>query len=233
MSLKLNITGRNLVEAALNSPYVQVDSITTNEHFFKVMNLKQYQRQCSIHINNKKGLGKSRELIQAVIHYCPYTSYDEDLIASFKTILYLDHLNDPQNIGNALRHALAFDVDAVILPQHKSCPLNDTVARGSVGALFQLPIFYISGVNPFLSKLKKAGFGMIGTALEGAEPFHNDVFWPKSIIAIGSEGSGLRESTIKICDSLVKIEHNPLIQSLNAATTATLLCYERSKLRSK
>ena len=225
--IKLEISGPNLITSALDSPFVRIESLKTNSFFAQELNLRKYQNQFPIKIHSEQG--KSREKISAKIVYQPYTSYEEDFFAKAQTLLYLDHLSDPQNLGNALRHAQAFEVDAIVLPVHKSCPITETVARTSVGALFQIPLFHVTSVGSFLQQLKKDGFGLIGTALEGAVEFTPEVFWDKSIIAIGSEGSGLRASTIKAADSLVKINHHQSIQSLNAATTATLLCYERYK----
>lgn len=229
MSIRIDIKGPNLLKAALDSPYTQIDSIETNEHFYHELGLKSYKNQSIIKVIKAQKTSKSREILQARVHLSPFYNFDASLVEDKKTILFLDHLSDPQNVGNAIRHAVAFNVDAIVLPQHKSCPINETVARASVGTLFQVPIFYISGIGPFLRSLKESGFGLVGTALEGAVSFDTKHFWPKTIIAIGNEGSGLRPSTIKLCDTLVKIEHSPVVQSMNAATTATLLCYERAK----
>lgn len=225
--IKLEITGPNLIQSALDSPFVQIDSIVTNKYFANELDLRRYKNEFSLKILSQEG--KGREKISAKVVYEPYTQFDEAFFEKAKTLLYLDHLSDPQNLGNALRHAQAFEVDAVLLPVHKACPITETVARASVGALFQIPVFHLTSVGSFLSQLKKEGFGLIGTALEGAVSFSPDLFWDKSIIAIGSEGGGLRPSTIKASDSLVKIDHHQSIQSLNAATTATLICYERFK----
>ena len=229
MSIQIDIKGPNLVKAALESPYTQISSIDTNEYFYNHLHLNKYKNQSIIKVINTQKSSKGREQVQARIHLSPFYSFDDSFIEKKTTLLFLDHLNDPQNVGNAIRHAVAFNIDAIILPQHKSCPINETVARASVGALFQVPLFYISGINPFLKRLKDSGFGLIGAALEKAESFKTEHFWPKTVIAIGNEGSGLRSSTIKLCDTLIKIEHSKAVQSLNAATTATLLCYERTK----
>lgn len=226
--IKLEISGANLISAAMSSPYVQVQSIRTNSYFYEKLNLARWRHKIKVEkLNQTKDHQRGREHVQATIAYNPLTQYDEELFAQSSTVVYLDHLNDPQNLGNALRHALAFEADAVIVPEHKACPLNETVARASVGALFTLPIFCICGTGTFLQRMKKDGYGVIGAALEGQIGLGDDIFWPKSVIAIGSEGSGLRPSTRKLADCLVKIDHSSKIDSLNAATTATLLCYER------
>lgn len=229
MSIKMTLSGPNLIRAALQSPCVRLKEIRTNHYYYEKLSLSQYKQYCPIHLIDKKNHHSGRDQIEATLYFEPYTSFDKEAFSQYKTVLFLDHLSDPQNVGNAIRHSFGFFVDAIVLPVHKSAPINDLVARGSAGALFQIPIYHIQAVGSFLKQAKEAGFGLIGTALEGAEPFTTQHFWAKSLIAIGHEGKGLRESTKKLCDSLVKIEHHRELQSLNAATTATLLCYERYK----
>ena len=184
MTISLEITGPNLVKAAISSPFVQIQSIETNEHFYNVLALEKLQKKNQVKIYKIDHNSKSRDKISAKIHFSPFYNFDEEFFTNKKTILYLDHLSDPQNVGNAIRHAVAFNVDAIILPQHKSCPINETVARASVGTLFQVPMLYISGVNPFLKNLQALGFGLIGTSLENAVSFTPECFWPKTIISV-------------------------------------------------
>jgi tRNA G18 (ribose-2'-O)-methylase SpoU len=100
----------------------------------------------------------------------------------------------------------------------------------STGSLFALPILQVSSLLQCVALLKKQGFGVLGTALtQEAQPFSSEMFWPKSAIIVGAEGSGMKAGLIKACDTLLTIPMAQGVQSLNAATTAAIICYERYK----
>ncbi len=65
-----------------------------------------------------------------------YSSLD-DIINNKEecTVLILDHLEDPHNLGAIVRTAEASGVDGIILPINRSVSVNETVMKTSVGAL--------------------------------------------------------------------------------------------------
>lgn len=233
----LSIYGRHAIEGALRSPFVAIKKIEGTaaalEQLFesfpeaKVMSAQRRPQELP---QDKRHQGLVADVRWGYLG--SLSDWDAQSRAEAHTILVLDHLQDPQNLGNALRHAHAFGVSLVVIPEHSAAPINGTVAMASTGSLFALPILQVSSLLQCVAEFKKEGFGVLGTALsDSAQPFSPDLFWPKSVLIIGSEGPGMKAGLMKSCDTLLTIQMAPGVQSLNAATTAALLCYERYKQR--
>ncbi|MBM4222359.1 MAG: RNA methyltransferase [Gammaproteobacteria bacterium] len=225
------VYGRNLLDCAFKSN-VSIRSIDcTAEVFEKIQHdckrrsIKPAIRPLAWFPSAIKHQGIMFE-VDLIVHR-DFSDLDLD---QMKTVLVLDHLHDPQNVGSALRHAAAFGVDCVVMPLNNSAPLSEAAIQASVGGIFLMPIVQAPSFSQMIDRLAQAGFGIIGTSLaERSESFHPNVFWPKTALVIGHEGSGLSHGIEKKCDHLVKIDIAPQMQSLNAAVTAAILCFERYK----
>jgi 23S rRNA (guanosine2251-2'-O)-methyltransferase len=145
-------------------------------------------------------------------------------------ILVLDCIQDPQNFATLCRTALAFGVDAVILPKDRSVMVTGTVCKASSGAVEHLKIAQVTNLARTLEELKEKGFWIYGTSLTGESVSLNEIDpAPKSAIVLGSEGDGLRSLVAKTCDVLVKIPMKADFDSLNVAQAGAICLYEFSR----
>ncbi len=141
-------------------------------------------------------------------------------------ILILDHLQDPQNLGACLRTAECAGVDAVILPRHSACPVNQTVTKVASGAVESLNILSVSNIVNALEVLKKNGFWVYGTCDSGeAELFETD-FRGRVALVIGGEGRGMKRLVAEACDMLVRIPLLGELESLNASVATGVCLFE-------
>ena len=76
-----------------------------------------------------------------------------------------------------------------------------------------------------MSKLKKQGFWVVGTDMNG-EDFKKIDYRGKTIIVIGNEGKGMSELVRKNCDFIASIPMYGTVNSLNASVAAALFIYE-------
>lgn len=58
------------------------------------------------------------------------------------TLVVLDGVTDPHNLGAIIRSCDCFGVDAVIIPKDNSASVNATVAKVAVGAINNIPVIY-------------------------------------------------------------------------------------------
>ena len=145
------------------------------------------------------------------------------------TSIALDGVQDPGNVGTIIRTANAFGMKTVILTNNCADPYNPKTIRATMGAIFRQRIFVMSTQE--LIELKTAGTRFIGTSLSQGCKDISRVRLKNSFIVIGSEGRGLSEEVLSICDENVMIPIAPECESLNASVAAAILIWKATKER--
>ncbi len=180
--------------------------------------------------------GKSQGVI-ALTRTFDVLSLDEFIERAFEQdkkplVVLLDEIADPQNLGAIARTVECSGAAGIVMTTKNSAPLSPTAIKASAGALEMINICKTDSMVQAIEKLKAAGFWVLGTVAE-ADKNYTETFYDTPIaIAIGSEGKGLRPSTIKHCDILIKIPMFGRINSLNASVSAALVLYEAVRQRS-
>lgn len=147
------------------------------------------------------------------------------------TVILLDSVTDPHNVGAILRSCDQFGANLMILPERRSASNvqeNDIIARTSAGASTYIPISVVSNLVRAAQMLKEAGFWIYG-ADAGGETLQKTDFADKTCIIMGSEGSGIARLLEEQCDSVVSIPTCGKIDSLNVSVAAGVLLYERRR----
>lgn len=145
------------------------------------------------------------------------------------TVILLDSVTDPHNIGAILRSCDQFGADLMIVPDHRSAgdfQNNEIVARTSAGASAWVPVATVINLVRSVQMLKEAGFWIYG-ADAGGESLQKVNFAPRTCIIMGSEGNGMARLLQQQCDSVVSIPTCGKIDSLNVSVAAGVLLYER------
>lgn len=144
-------------------------------------------------------------------------------------IFLLDRVQDPHNVGNIIRTAFCFDVEAIVLPERDACGITSAVVRTSAGYSEQMKICQVNNVGQALDKLKKSGYWVIGFDVNtNTKDSLTEVVrkYNKCVFVFGSEGEGMRELTKKSCDLLIRLPMRDGAESLNVANTAAIVGWE-------
>ena len=72
----------------------------------------------------------------------------------YKTVVMLDHLEDPHNFGAIIRSCEALGVDGIIIPNDRSVGITSTVVKTSAGAIDYIPIVKVSNLGVAIKKLE-------------------------------------------------------------------------------
>ena len=115
------------------------------------------------------------------------------------------------------------------MPEHKAASKiedNDVIARSSAGASAWVPVAVVNNLVRAVEQLKAAGFWVYG-ADAGGETCGKVDFAQKSVIVMGSEGTGMAQLLEKQCDTIVSIPTCGKIDSLNVSVAAGVLLFER------
>lgn len=141
-----------------------------------------------------------------------------------KRWLILDGLQDPGNVGTVWRTADAFGADGLILCA--SCdPWNPKTVRATMGAAFRLPV-YEGTLEEAALLLREAGLPLYATALREDTVDARDVDLSRCAVIIGSEGRGVSQKALELCQKTVKIPMTDRCESLNAAMAAAVVLWE-------
>ena len=140
----------------------------------------------------------------------------------------LDTLQDPGNVGTILRTADAFHADGMFLVNGCADLYNPKTLRATMGAVFRCPVWTV-GAEELSALLKRNGIPLYGAALREDTLDARAADYSRCAIAIGSEGRGLTESVLALCDRTIKIPMSEHCESLNAAAAATVLLWEAAR----
>lgn len=145
-----------------------------------------------------------------------------------ETVIILDKITDPHNVGAIIRSCDQFGASLVVIPEHNSASniaSNEIIGRSSAGASAWVPVAIVKNLVRATEQLKQAGFWIYG-ADAGGQNITSLSFAPKSAIIMGSEGSGIDALLQKNCDTIVSIPTCGKIDSLNVSVAAGVLLYE-------
>lgn len=144
------------------------------------------------------------------------------------TVVVLDSVTDPHNVGAILRSCDQFGASLVILPERrgvKDISNNEVIARSSAGSSAWVPVSVVSNLVRTVQQLKENGYWIYAADAGGTSTTQID-FAPKKVIIMGSEGSGISRLLEEQCDCIVSIPTCGKIDSLNVSVAAGILLYE-------
>ena len=190
--------------------------------------------------------GKIHFVSSQVYEKLAYRGSSEGIIGIYKTkefnlnefspkenasIIVVESVEKPGNLGAILRSCEAFGVDALIVTDTKVDFYNPNVLRSSVGCFFGMNVFSASNEET-LAFLQKNNFKIYTTFMdESAEDLYKKNFTEKSALFFGTEHSGLSDFWLNKGENIL-IPMSGTIDSLNLSNAVAIACYEilRQKL---
>lgn len=143
------------------------------------------------------------------------------------TLVACADVHDPENVGGMLRNAAAFGVDAVVVSRRSADPFSRRVLRVSMGASLKLPIVEPDNLAATLRELRNNwGVETVATVLDdSARPLPDFRRGPRMALVFGSEGYGLPEEVVDLCDRRVTLPMRLGTDSLNVAVASGIFLY--------
>lgn len=155
-----------------------------------------------------------------------------DVIASQKNpmLIVLENIQDPGNLGTIMRTAEGAGVTGVIMSKDTVDIYNPKTVRSTMGAIFRVPFIIENDMIALTKKLNEHGIMTCGGHLDGSDFYGMD--YSKSVaFYIGNEGNGLTDALSDALSVKIKIPMKGAVESLNAATAATVMMYEAMRQR--
>ena len=228
------VFGRNVAEEILNYNK-KINKIYLQENFREeeIMELIQ-KREIKVNIvskfdMDKKVSGLHQGIILDVEDY-KYASIDSILNLENPLVVILDHIEDPHNFGAIIRTCEAAGVDGIIIPNDRSVEVNGTVVKTSVGTAEKVRIIRVPNIVKCMDLLKKNGYWIIGTDMNGQDYTQID-YKGKIAVICGNEGKGMSRLVKENCDFIASIPMYGTVNSLNASVATAIVLFEALKSR--
>jgi len=148
-------------------------------------------------------------------------------------LIFLDQIEDPQNLGAIIRSAECSGADGVIIPERRSAKITPAMIKAGAGALEWIPLAVVTNLARAVEKVKEAGYWVYAARAEAEKTLWQIEFSPKAGLIIGSEGKGIRPLVAKSADFEISIPLAGKIESLNASASAAIIIYEYRRQRTR
>tara|TARA_Y100000590_G_scaffold196855_1_gene223532 strand:- start:3224 stop:3973 length:750 start_codon:yes stop_codon:yes gene_type:complete len=230
------IVGKHAVVEALKNPNRKVLRVFLTEESKKNIHRENQNinllKNIKVHFKTKKELDNytTRENLLhqgfvAEVEHLENISIKNFIKTNNKdiTLVCIDKVTDPRNIGSIIRSAASFNLDGLIVQERSFPDESKLMYKAASGALENLNIFKVSNINTTLKLLRDNNFWIYGFE-SGAKKNFTEVKWKgNNVLLFGSEGYGIRKHTLKYTDFLVKIDISKKIESLNISNSAAVV----------
>lgn len=141
------------------------------------------------------------------------------------TLLALDGVNNPQNLGMIIRSACAGNIDGILLPQQGTAQIDPLVIKASAGTVFRAPILRCKNLAEALKEFKKEGAVVCSLSSHAKATLKEFAPEQSCIYVLGNESDGVSKEVTQLCNESVRILMNNGVESLNVAVTAALIAF--------
>ena len=237
------IIGQHAVIEALRNPNRKVLRVFLTEDSKKNIHKKNPNKnllqEVKVYFKSKKELDKysTKENLLHQGYVAEIEHLEKPILKEFIkssddiTLVCLDGVTDPRNIGSLIRSAASFRIDGILIKQRNFPSESKLMYKAASGAIEYVNIFEVSNINSTLKNLKDKNFWIYGFDGNGKKNF-TDIEWKgKNILVFGSEGFGMHQHTSKYADFLVKINISEKVESLNISNSAAIVFHHISKYK--
>lgn len=146
------------------------------------------------------------------------------------TVVLLDRVSDPHNVGAILRSAEVFGAVAVIAPRRHAAPETGALAKAASGAMERQPYLRVANLGNAMQSLMDMGYHLIGLDGEAdrdlLDALPKEEGGPVGLV-FGAEGPGLRERTKSLCATQARIGPARSFGSLNVSNAVAVSLHAR------
>ena len=195
----------------------------------RLNNLIRLSEKNGINFEISKKLKKEPEALiidEEIMNFKDLKNYLVQYEKKELSILILDNIIDPRNLGACIRSAAVLEVDALIINKHHCAPLNDVAHSVSAGGAEVVKIFQISNLINCIKYLKELNIKIFGLSEHAIESYTDSNFKESCAIIMGSEEHGIRKKTLENCDSLIKLNDNKNFKSFNVSVATGIILSE-------
>ena len=157
----------------------------------------------------------------------PDDVYTDDLPETCgQTILVLEAVQDPGNVGTLIRTAAAFDVDGVVLSAACADPFSPKCVQATAGSVLSVWLRRTSQYLRVTEALRGRGYTVIAADLDGPDDLSRLAVPEHTVVALGSEAAGLSPALGQLAQARCALLMNrEKAESLNVAVCGAIYLY--------
>ena len=240
------IAGKHAVIEALKNPRRKVLKVLLNEESKKKLNRenlnkvllenvkifyktkKELDRLCSKDQISHQGLIADIEHLEKknIKEYLEKNSTEKNI-----TLVALQGVTDPRNIGSIIRSAASFNINGIIVTERSYPSESKLLYKSASGCTELIDIFEVSNINSTLKLLQSKNFWISGFDIQSNKDFASHDWNGRNVLLFGSEGYGLKFQTKKNSDFLLRININKKVESLNISNSASIVFHYLNTLK--
>ena len=148
-----------------------------------------------------------------------------DLPEKPRTVLALDGVTNPQNVGMIIRSAVAAGVDGLLYPKRGIASLGPLVIKASAGNVFRAPIIRCDATASAVTALKAKGYQVATLEASATTSLFEFEAADNVICVLGGESDGIGREVAALADTGLTIPMANGVESLNVAVTAALVAF--------
>tara|TARA_B110000305_G_C19461901_1_gene655068 strand:+ start:3858 stop:4562 length:705 start_codon:yes stop_codon:yes gene_type:complete len=205
------VEGEKNVNEFINSDFV-IDSVYSIDDSFKdsfKVSPKELDRISHLNSSNK---------VLAVVKMPNY-----DFAKYGNTVIALDTIQDPGNLGTIIRLCDWFGVKEILCSETCVDQYNSKVVQASMGSLSRVKLNYCD-LQTELSLMKD--YSIISMDMDGVN-IKESVDVDKKVIVLGNEGNGISKEVLQLSNITMSINksNNSKAESLNVANACAIALY--------
>lgn len=227
------VEGVKGVFEAVNSDYdialILIEASRRDDKDIREIVKKAERKEIYIEFANKTDLEKisSTETFPGILAIVSQKEFFLDDFFQSQTLIFLDAVNDPGNLGTIIRTADWFGIKKIILGEKSVDIYNPKVVRSTMGSIFHVDIIRIENSKNILERLKKEKFIINSLELKGENIEKIKLNKKqKNVFLFGSESHGLNTELEKFIDKSYTISGLGQAESLNLAVSAGIIMYK-------
>ncbi|HEY4017105.1 MAG TPA: RNA methyltransferase [Pseudonocardiaceae bacterium] len=148
-----------------------------------------------------------------------------------RTVLVLDGITTPANVGMILRTATAAGIGGIVLPRRGVAGIDPLVIKASAGVAFRAPVLRVPTAEEAATALHHAGYRLFGLAGNARKSVFTATVPGRAAFVLGGETAGVSDGVGALIDEWLSIPMAGDVESLNVASAAAVVCFELLRRR--
>jgi len=233
------IVGKHAVLEALKNPSRKIERVFVTEDAQKKLNRENQSlnlfRSVSVFYKSRRELdnlcGRDETAHQGLV--AEVEQLEDITLKEFVlenksqniSLIALEEVTDPRNIGSIIRSAVAFGIKGLIVKERSFPSKSKLLYKSASGGAEHIKIFKVSNLNTALKFLKTKDFWVSAFDISAKKDFTQNNWIGKNVLLFGSEGYGLKAKTLENADYKFRVNMNKNIESLNISNTVSVVCH--------